>query len=130
MIHFEYAFVALRAMMSSIGFGSQASGTHSDSSKLFAFKAHYLGDIFLGFFEELGMLQLVERSSLALDEPVVEVTGLSRILLVLNDLLVVEIFHCWSSLLDFLAVGKVLIIGHVPLGFDWNLTRIRNNRQD
>lgn len=116
MIHFQHAFVALRAMMGSVRLCSQASCTHPYSSELFTLKAHYLRGKFLGFFEKLVILRhKMKGSSLALDEPVVEVARFSWIVLVLEDLLVVEVFlEKSSSLLEILFFRKVLIIRHVP----------------
>lgn len=111
-IHLQHTFVALRAVVGSVGLCSQASCAHSYSSEFFALKTHYLWGLFLGFVQQVVILQLVNGSSLAFDEPVVEVTGLSRVLLVFYDLLVVKIF-LGTSLLDIF--GKELIIGHVPL---------------
>ena len=83
LVHFEDAFVALGAMVGSVRLGSQASCAHSDATKLFALEGLHLKHGFFWFFYKFFVFLIIDGSSLAFDEPIIEMTWLFGILLVL-----------------------------------------------
>ena len=96
MVHFEDTFITLRAVMGPIRLGSKASCTHSDSSELFTLEGHDHWRRLIWLFNKLISFNEMYWSSLALNKPIIEVTRLSRVLLVLNNLLVIKVF-LWLS---------------------------------